>query len=60
MAGSAFALDKCLAFRKLDDSPCAFTCLARLACPVGSAHRYDAGQLLHAYSSSLRIVREHG
>jgi len=60
MAGGAFALDKCLTFRKRHDSPCAITCLARLACPVGSAHRYDAGQLDHAYAASLQILREYG
>ncbi|MGE5946610.1 MAG: hypothetical protein ACM35F_07945 [Betaproteobacteria bacterium] len=60
MAGGAFALDKCRAFRTRDDSPCAFTCLARLACPVGSTHRYDAGQLDHAYTASLRTLREYG
>jgi hypothetical protein len=58
MAGGTFALDKCLAFRTRDDSPCAFTCLARLACPVGSAHRYDADQLRHCYSMSLKVLRD--
>lgn len=59
MSEAGFALQKCLAWRQLTDSTCAFTCLARLACPVGNEHRYGADQLRHAYSVSLRQIREH-
>jgi len=59
MADGAFLLQKCVAWRKLDSSPCAITCLARVACPVGSDHRYTAEQLAHTYSISLQAIREH-
>lgn len=57
MAGGGFSLARCAAYRLQPGSACAFTCQARLACPVGSAHRYDADQLRHTYSISLRTLR---
>ena len=57
MAGGRFSLARCAAWRLRPGSACAFTCQARLACPVGSAHRYDADQLRHTYSISLRTLR---
>ena len=59
MADGTFSLQKCVAWRKQADSPCAFTCLARVACPVGSDHRYCTEQLAHTYSTSLQSIREH-
>ena len=59
MAGGSFKLEKCVAFRQQEDSPCAFTCLARVACPVASEHRYSAEQLHHSYSISLQTIRKH-
>ena len=59
MAGGTFSLQKCVAWRKQADSPCAFTCLARVACPVGSDHRYCTAQLAHTYSISLQTIKEH-
>jgi len=59
MANGSFSLARCAAYRLQPDSACAFTCQARLACPVGSAHRYDADQLRHTYSISLQTIREH-
>jgi epoxyqueuosine reductase len=59
MSDASFALQKCLAWRQLADSTCAFTCRTRLACPVGSEHRYGTEQLRHTYSVSLRQIREH-
>jgi len=58
MADGTFSLQKCVVWRKQADSPCAFTCLARVACPVGSAHRYCTEQLAHTYSISLQTIRE--
>lgn len=52
-------LAKCVAFRQQPDSPCAYTCLARLACPVGAEHRYDEAQLHHSYSRSLAMIRHY-
>ena len=58
MDGASFALEKCIAYRKCDDSKCIHTCLARVACPVGSEYRYDEDQLRHTYSISLQTIRE--
>lgn len=52
-------LATCVAFRQLPDSPCAYTCLARLACPVGAEHRYDEAQLRHSYGLSLAMIRQY-
>lgn len=53
-----FSLNKCLAYRKLPDAKCHFTCLARVSCPVGSEHQYSAEQLHHTYSISLRYITQ--
>lgn len=58
MADGDFALGKCLDYRQQADSRCAHTCLARLACPVGSEHRYTPAQMEHSYSRSLELIRE--
>lgn len=57
LASGVFALDRCLAYRQTAASSCAATCLARVSCPVGAAHRYDDAQLAHTYSISLRTVK---
>lgn len=59
MNDGGFALEKCIAYRKRDDSSCQHTCLARTACPVGNEHRYDDEQMRHAYSISLAMIRQH-
>ncbi len=56
MADGDFALDTCIAYRRQADSRCATTCVARLACPVGTAQRYDAAQIRHVYANSLRMI----
>ncbi len=56
MNDGGFALQKCLAYRKRGDSKCRNTCLARIACPVGSEHRYDDEQIRHSYSISLAMI----
>ena len=58
VSNEAFALDKCIDYRRLAGSACEFTCLARVACPVGSEHRYSAAQLRHTYGISLRMIRQ--
>lgn len=58
MPEGRFALQKCVAYRRQPESACAYTCLARIACPVGSAHRYDPEQLRHSYGISLQTIRE--
>lgn len=48
-----FNLDACSTWRLRENSPCATSCLARLACPVGREHRYDTAQIRHSYGISL-------
>lgn len=58
LAGGSLLLAKCLAYRRQPQSACQFTCLARVACPVGSEHRYSDAQLHHTYARSLALIRE--
>lgn len=58
MSGEHFDLDRCLTHRLTDDSSCAETCLARLACPVGTEHRYPEAQIRHGYRQSLAMIRQ--
>jgi ferredoxin-like protein FixX len=60
MADGRFSMRRCADYRLQPDSACAYRCLARLACPVGSAHRYDEEQLRHSYSRSLEMLRHGG
>lgn len=57
MAQGVFSLDACLQWRRSPGSSCARTCAARLACPVGTEHRYDSAQIHHAYEQSLEMIR---
>ena len=59
LSGAAFDLKKCITYRKSPDSACKATCLARLSCPVGSAHRYDDEQIRHTYSISMQTIERH-
>jgi epoxyqueuosine reductase len=58
--GEQFSLNKCISYRRQADSPCQFTCLARISCPVGLEHRYDEAQLRHTYAISLQAIRQYG
>lgn len=58
LSGPQFDLHRCTGFRLQPASPCAEGCLARLACPVGSEHRYDIAQIRHSYSHSLAMLRQ--
>lgn len=57
--GGDLDLGKCVAHRKRAGSSCQATCLARLACPVGSAHRYCGEQIRHTYAISMRAIERH-
>lgn len=59
LAGGEFSLGKCLAWRKQPDSSCRTGCLARIACPVASEHRYAGEQIRHSYSISLRMIEQY-
>lgn len=56
LAGGKFDFDKCIGYRKLSDSSCKATCLARISCPVGSEHRYSDEQIRHTYTNSMRAI----
>lgn len=57
LAGGEFDFGKCAAYRKQADSLCQSTCLARIACPVGSQHRYCDAQIAHSYARSLEAIK---
>ena len=52
-----FDLDACGSHRLEKNSRCATTCLARLACPVGTSQRYDADQIHYHYTRSLQTLK---
>ena len=56
-AGDPFCLESCIDERLSPDSPCAYACLARNACPVGGEHRYAEAQIRHSYALSLGTLR---
>lgn len=57
LASGELNLTTCLDYRLQAGSPCAATCHAREACPVGREHRYPPAQIAHAYGHSLRFLR---
>lgn len=59
LAGGAFSLDKCVGYRKQPSSSCRTSCLARLSCPVGSAHRYCDEQIRHTYTISMQAIEQY-
>jgi len=50
-------LDACMDERLRAGSPCAGTCLARLACPVMVGERYSQEQIAYHYGRSLETIR---
>jgi len=54
---AAFNFGACAEHRLGQASSCASQCLARLACPVGAAHRYDDEQIGYHYRLSLAAIR---
>ena len=55
----AFNLTNCVTFRRQEQSPCNYRCLARLSCPVGSEYRYSKEQLNYHYGRSLATIRRY-
>ena len=47
----------CAQYRCQDNSDCADTCHARLACPVGRDYRYAEAQIKHHYQAALPGLR---
>lgn len=54
--GSVFDLARCLDWRLAPASGCRDQCLARNACPVGAAHRYDSEQIAYHYGRSFATL----
>jgi len=52
-------LDACMDERLQASSPCAVTCLARLACPVKAMERYSEEQIAYHYGRSLETIRRY-
>ena len=52
-------LDACMDERLRAGSPCAKTCLARLACPVMADERYSQEQIAYHYGRSLETIRRY-
>lgn len=59
LAGGQLDLGKCVGYRKQAGSRCKATCVARISCPVGSAHRYSDEQIHHSYSISMRVIEKY-
>jgi hypothetical protein len=59
VAATGFDFVPCSARRLAEGSPCARTCVARLACPVGTAERYGVAQLAFHMDASLVSLRRH-
>ena len=57
-AGDVFDLQKCIAYRKQPASKCSATCLARVSCPVGGAHRYSDEQIQYHYAISMKTIEQ--
>ena len=48
-----FKHETCGRYRIKDESPCAYQCLSRISCPVGSEYRYADDQMHYHYNRSL-------
>lgn len=53
---SEFSLDKCLSYRKSEDSLCKDRCLARMTCPVAKEHQYELEQIQYHYGISMKMI----
>ena len=58
-AVAGFTMDLCGHYRIEPGSRCAYQCLARNACPVGTEHRYGPAQMAHHYASGLASIRSY-
>lgn len=58
VAGGAFRLAACTRQRLAPASPCAASCAARLACPVGAEHRYSPEQIAYHACRSLASLEQ--
>ena len=56
MSEGELNLQRCVDYRKTSDSLCRAQCLARLACPVATEHRYSDAQMSYHYLRSMRMI----
>ena len=52
-----FDVYACSDYRVSEGSSCAAQCLARQACPIGTAHRYTPDQITYHYRLSLETIK---
>ncbi|MGB1251798.1 MAG: hypothetical protein ACPG8W_14360 [Candidatus Promineifilaceae bacterium] len=52
-----FQVGRCGKHRVAENSSCADRCLSRLACPVGTTHRYPLAQIQYHYANALPAMR---
>lgn len=57
LSGKDFDLDRCLTYRRSENSRCELVCISRISCPTGAEHRYDDAQLAHSYGQSMRMLK---
>jgi epoxyqueuosine reductase len=53
-----FDLNCCSQYRASEQSRCSDRCVARLACPVATEHRYPIDQIQYHYGRSMQIIRQ--
>ena len=56
---SDYSLKRCINHRLESESSCHDQCLARLACPVATQHRYTMGQINYHYGRSMLTIEEY-
>ncbi|ATX79086.1 hypothetical protein Ga0123461_0660 [Mariprofundus aestuarium] len=59
LACGDFSLKGCIDYRLVSESSCKARCLARLACPVASEHRYSTEQINYHYGRSMKTIEEY-
>ena len=55
----SFDLDKSAHFRLRDSSPCAYRCLSRISCPVGTEYQYVPQQMKYHYQRSRSTIAQY-
>ncbi len=51
-----FRFERCMGYRKQENSLCADRCIARMVCPVAKEHKYTKQQIQYHYSLSLKTI----
>lgn len=56
LENNSFNLERCIKYRKQQNSSCKNNCLARVACPIGKQHQYSQPQINYHYSLSMKAI----